>query len=120
MNSVATVVQLVVVLCQLYGSSWAQPYHTSRLTGQQWVKELMHGHPERIYNELGVHLHVHNISEHPLHLCIGLDAFAGLVQQMAVNSDAANMSVPEAIMPSLGLCHRCGKDTSDMQRGAEK
>ncbi|KAJ7342947.1 hypothetical protein DFH08DRAFT_617242, partial [Mycena albidolilacea] len=36
----------------------AQPYHTSKLTGQQWVEELMHGHPERIHNELGVHLHV--------------------------------------------------------------
>ncbi|KAJ7265972.1 hypothetical protein B0H12DRAFT_996882, partial [Mycena haematopus] len=35
-----------------------QPYHTSKLTGQQWVEELMRGHPERIYNELGVHLHV--------------------------------------------------------------
>jgi hypothetical protein len=34
------------------------PYHTSILTGKGWVSELMSGHPERIRNELGVHLHV--------------------------------------------------------------
>jgi hypothetical protein len=60
MDSAVNVVRLIAVLCWLYGSSWywAQPYHTSKLTGQQWVEELMRGHPERIYNELGVHLHV--------------------------------------------------------------
>ncbi|KAJ7716718.1 hypothetical protein B0H16DRAFT_1476561 [Mycena metata] len=54
MNSSASVVRLVMVLCWLYISSWywAQPYHTSKLTGQQWVEELICGHPERIYNEL--------------------------------------------------------------------
>ncbi|KAJ3744535.1 hypothetical protein EV360DRAFT_12124, partial [Lentinula raphanica] len=35
-----------------------QPYHTSILTGQEWVNELIRGHPERIHTELGVHLHV--------------------------------------------------------------
>ncbi|KAJ7319139.1 hypothetical protein DFH08DRAFT_632566, partial [Mycena albidolilacea] len=56
----ANIVRLIAVLCWLYGSNWywAQPYHTSKLTGQQWVEELMRGHPERIHNELGVHLHV--------------------------------------------------------------
>ena len=34
------------------------PYHTSALTGREWVRELMEGHPERIRCELGVHLHV--------------------------------------------------------------
>ncbi|KAF9445622.1 hypothetical protein P691DRAFT_636731, partial [Macrolepiota fuliginosa MF-IS2] len=34
------------------------PYHTSVLTGQGWVKELLNGHPERICTELGVHKHV--------------------------------------------------------------
>ncbi|KAJ7718146.1 hypothetical protein B0H16DRAFT_1337583 [Mycena metata] len=60
MNSSASVVRLVTVLCWLYGSSWywAQPYHTLKLTGQQWDEELMHGHPKRIYNELGMQLHV--------------------------------------------------------------
>ena len=29
-------------------------YHTSALTGQAWVLELLNGHPERICCELGV------------------------------------------------------------------
>lgn len=36
------------------------PYHTSILSGQAWVQELLHGHPERIRTELGVHKHVFN------------------------------------------------------------
>jgi hypothetical protein len=35
-----------------------QPYHTSILTGEGWVTELLAGHPERIRCELGVHRHV--------------------------------------------------------------
>ena len=35
-----------------------QPWHTSVLTGQMWVIELLAGHPERIRTELGVHKHV--------------------------------------------------------------
>jgi len=31
------------------------PYHTSALSGADWVRELLNGHPERIRNELGVH-----------------------------------------------------------------
>ncbi|KAF7311999.1 DDE Tnp4 domain-containing protein [Mycena indigotica] len=56
----AVVIQLVAFTLTLYSSNayWAQPYHTSQMTGRDWVHELMAGHPERIYNELGVHLHV--------------------------------------------------------------
>ncbi|KAF8808877.1 hypothetical protein BYT27DRAFT_7058906, partial [Phlegmacium glaucopus] len=35
-----------------------EPYHTSILTGQGWVMELLAGHPRRIRCELGVHRHV--------------------------------------------------------------
>jgi hypothetical protein len=35
-----------------------QPYHTSILRGQDWVQELLNGHPERIRTELGLHKHV--------------------------------------------------------------
>ena len=35
-----------------------QPWHTSMLTGQMWVIELLGGHPEHIRTELGVHKHV--------------------------------------------------------------
>jgi hypothetical protein len=34
------------------------PYHTSILTGEGWVLELINGHPKRIQSELGVRLHV--------------------------------------------------------------
>jgi hypothetical protein len=34
------------------------PYHTSALTGQMWVNELLAGHPDRIKNELGMRKHV--------------------------------------------------------------
>jgi len=32
-----------------------EPYHTSTLSGYAWVQELLHGHPECIRTELGVH-----------------------------------------------------------------
>jgi len=35
-----------------------EPYHTSILTGEGWVLELLAGHPKRIRCELGVHRHV--------------------------------------------------------------
>ena len=31
-----------------------QPYHTSILSGEAWVQELLHGHPRHIRTELGV------------------------------------------------------------------
>jgi hypothetical protein len=35
-----------------------EPYHTSALSGEAWVIELLIGHPERIRCELGMHAHV--------------------------------------------------------------
>jgi len=35
-----------------------EPYHTSILTGEGWVMELLAGHHKRIRCELGVHRHV--------------------------------------------------------------
>ena len=37
---------------------WKQDYHTSVLSGHAWVQELVHGHPDRIYYELGMRLPV--------------------------------------------------------------
>jgi hypothetical protein len=34
------------------------PYHTSILTGEMWVQELLAGHPDRIKTELGMRLPV--------------------------------------------------------------
>ncbi|KDQ52282.1 hypothetical protein JAAARDRAFT_90291, partial [Jaapia argillacea MUCL 33604] len=35
-----------------------QDYHISILTGEGWVQELIHGHPDWIKIELGMQLHV--------------------------------------------------------------
>ena len=37
---------------------WKQPYHTSALSGEAWVNELIYGHPDHIYTELGMRLDV--------------------------------------------------------------
>ena len=34
------------------------PYHTSILSGQGWVLELINGHPARMHTELGMWVHV--------------------------------------------------------------
>jgi hypothetical protein len=34
------------------------PYHTSILTGEGWIVELLNGHPKRIHTELGVRRYV--------------------------------------------------------------
>ncbi|KAI9510014.1 hypothetical protein F5148DRAFT_969194, partial [Russula earlei] len=30
-------------------------YHTSALSGEAWVQELLNGHPQHIWNELGIY-----------------------------------------------------------------
>lgn len=52
--------RMVYLAVLLYATPlyWKQPYHTSALTGEAWVKELIVGHPDRIKNELGMRLHV--------------------------------------------------------------
>ena len=34
------------------------PVHTSRLSGQQWLDELIDGHNRRFHNEMGIRKHV--------------------------------------------------------------
>jgi hypothetical protein len=45
---------LVQCLLFLAVATSREPYHTSRLSGEDWVIELLQGHPRRIYHELGV------------------------------------------------------------------
>ena len=55
-NVLATVVALVTQVISLaIQQKKPVPYHTSILTGQGWVMELLEGHPKCIQNELGVH-----------------------------------------------------------------
>jgi len=51
----ALVAATVVYASPLYDKT---PYHTSALSGADWVLELIDGHAERIHCGLGVHKHV--------------------------------------------------------------
>jgi hypothetical protein len=53
------VVQVSTLYHSLFGTPQKKiPYHTSALTGQAWVLELMTGHPDRIWHNLGMNLEV--------------------------------------------------------------
>ncbi len=56
----ASAAHIMYLALSLYSNPlyWKQPYHTSKLTGNAWVQELIHGHPDRIRCELGMRLHV--------------------------------------------------------------
>ncbi|KDR71950.1 hypothetical protein GALMADRAFT_26321, partial [Galerina marginata CBS 339.88] len=60
LTATAYFVQVIGIAAALYQSSgyWQQEYHNSALTGEAWVNELIHGHPDRIFTELGMRLHV--------------------------------------------------------------
>ncbi|THU79227.1 hypothetical protein K435DRAFT_698316 [Dendrothele bispora CBS 962.96] len=49
-------VNVIAAIAVIYSAPyyWKQDYHTSALTGAQWVQELKHGHPDRIHTELGM------------------------------------------------------------------
>jgi hypothetical protein len=55
MAVIAAAAAAVVYAAPLYDKT---PYHTSALSGEDWVLELINGHPGRIRNELGVHKHI--------------------------------------------------------------
>jgi hypothetical protein len=77
----------------LYASPlyWKQEYHTSALTGQAWVEELIEGHPDRIKCELGMRLHVF------LALVATLRATSGL-------RDSKNVTLEEQVAIFLYTC----------------
>lgn len=55
---VSIIAAATVAILESFSRKEAEPYHTSILTGDGWVIELLTGHPERIRCELGVHHHV--------------------------------------------------------------
>jgi hypothetical protein len=64
-----------------------QPYHTSALTGVAWVKELKYGHPDQIWTELGMRLHVFIALVAELRLCGLADSrYVDLEEQVAIFS----------------------------------
>jgi len=70
----AYMIQVIGVAATLYTSPfyWKQDYHTSALSGEALVKELIHGHPDWIWTELGVQAHVFIIFVHELWVVCGL------------------------------------------------
>ena len=62
-----------------------QPYHTSILTGQGWVDELVHGHPLHIHTKLGVSLEVFQALISKLHeMGHGASKHVTLEEQVAI------------------------------------
>ena len=45
----------IMVMNRIAAAKIRIPYHTSSLSGEGWVQELLNGHPNRIRAELGVH-----------------------------------------------------------------
>ena len=69
----------------LQGSMPPQPYHTSILSGEGWVMELLNGHPDRIRCELGVS---HDVFEELIYELRGLgygnSKYVSLEEQLAI------------------------------------
>jgi hypothetical protein len=62
-----------------------EPYHTSALTGQDWVIELLTGHPEHIRCELGMHANAFMELISELHTMGHSDSkFVSLEEQLAI------------------------------------
>ena len=55
---ISIILTAVNSLLESMTSTVREPYHTSILTGESWVLELIAGHPECIHCELGMHQHV--------------------------------------------------------------
>ena len=60
-------------------------YHTSALTGEMWVLELLNGHPECIQNELGIHKHVFQNIIKNLHLFSHQDSKVITLEEQLAN-----------------------------------
>ncbi|KAH6901922.1 hypothetical protein BKA70DRAFT_1196613 [Coprinopsis sp. MPI-PUGE-AT-0042] len=76
---------------QLYASEhyWHQPYHTSKLTGREWVQEVLDGHPERIRSELGASIRVFLLLVYELRVFYGVgDSRRGIdvEEQVAIDN----------------------------------
>ncbi len=84
----AYLINVVGVATQLYSTPlyWKQPYHTSKLSGAEWVKELINGHHDRIWTELGMRVHVFLAFVHELRVVCGLgdSRYIGLDEQAAI------------------------------------
>ena len=75
-----------------------EPYHTSILSGYAWLQELLHGHPEHIHTELGVHKEVFHALIRLLRSMGHVDTrYVTLEEQLAIFLDIS--------VTGLSICH---------------
>src|ERR1700722_8577175 len=86
----ALLMSALITLLQTFSCKDPEPYHTSALTGQAWVLELLAGHPQRIRCELGMHQHV----------------FVTLIKQLRAfgHTDSRHISLEEQLSIFLYTC----------------
>ncbi|KJA25662.1 hypothetical protein HYPSUDRAFT_94262, partial [Hypholoma sublateritium FD-334 SS-4] len=81
-------INIVGIATQLYASPlyWKQSYHTSKILGAEWVKELINGHHDQIWTELGMRVHVFLAFVHELCVTCGLQdsRYVHLDEQAAI------------------------------------
>jgi hypothetical protein len=89
----AYIVNVIGIATTLYASPlyWKQEYHNSKLSGEAWVEELIHGHPDWIRTELGMRLHV-------------FLAFVDELRSLCLLGDSKNVSLTEQVAIFLYMC----------------
>lgn len=76
---------LVRTMALLVNRAVPTPYHTSALSGEAWVLELMTGHPERIRCELGVSIDVfHALVTHLREIGIDRSKYVSIEEQLSI------------------------------------
>lgn len=76
---------LLGLMIALANKSLPIPYHTSALSGQAWVLELLAGHPDRIRCKLGVSIEVfHDLITHLQDLGYTRTRYVSLEEQLAI------------------------------------
>jgi len=86
----ALLMSALITLLQTFSCKDPELYHTSALTGQAWVLELLTGHPQCIRCELGMHRHV----------------FVTLIEQLRAfgHTDSQHVSLEEQLSIFLYTC----------------
>jgi hypothetical protein len=99
---VAITLQLSLILptltCLILHYYMKEPYHTSILSGYAWVQELLHGNPEHIHTELGVHKEV-------FHALIGELRSVGHSNSRYVTLDEQLAIFLYTSVTGLSICH---------------
>ena len=101
---------LITALCMgMMIPAKPEPYHTSILSGQMWVEELLEGHPDHIYCKLGVQKEIFLELVHTLHnFGITGSKHISLEEQLSI---FLYMSMTGLTIHHTGKCFQCSNDT---------